>query len=92
MGGRVLGAPLPETERTREQDNTGVLQLQRQIFSEQDQEVAALGEIVQRQRALGLAIKDEVDEQTLLLEQLGDGVDRVQGKVKVAKERIKRLG
>ncbi|KAH7631604.1 hypothetical protein B0T09DRAFT_397027 [Sordaria sp. MPI-SDFR-AT-0083] len=44
-GGRVLGAPLPETERTRELDNDGVLQLQRDTMRDQDMEVEALARI-----------------------------------------------
>lgn len=91
-GGRVLGAPLPETERTREQDNEGVVQLQKQMMADQDQEVEMLAKIVQRQRELGLAIKQEVDSQQPLLDQLADDVDRVKGKVKVAKDRVNRLG
>ena len=91
-GGRVLGAPLPETERTRELENADVLQLQKQMMSEQDQEVETLAKIVQRQRELGLALKHEVDMQAPVLEQMHEDVDRVQGKVKVARERTKRLG
>lgn len=91
FGGRVLGAPLPETERTRELENADVLQLQKQMQNEQDQEVEALAKIVQRQRQLGLALKHEVDMQSGMLEQMHEDVDRVQGKVKVARERTKRL-
>lgn len=90
-GGRVLGAPLPETDQTRELDNTGVVQLQKQKMADQDQDVAMLSKIVERQRMLGLAIKDEVDLHVGLLNQLGEDTDRVQGKMKVAKDRIKRL-
>ncbi|CAK7230717.1 hypothetical protein SBRCBS47491_007682 [Sporothrix bragantina] len=89
--GRVLGAPLPETEQTRELDNAGVVQLQKQKMAEQDQDVAVLAKIVQRQRELGLAINKEVDLHIDMLNQQSDDVDRVQGKMKVAKDRIKRL-
>ncbi|KAL1900660.1 hypothetical protein Sste5346_002385 [Sporothrix stenoceras] len=90
-GGRVLGAPLPETDQTRELDNSGVVQLQKQKMAEQDQDVAVLSKIIEKQRMLGLAIKDEVDLHTGMLNQLSDDTDRVHGKMKVAKDRIKRL-
>ncbi|EFX00177.1 snare complex subunit [Grosmannia clavigera kw1407] len=91
-GGRVLGAPLPETDRTRERDNNGVVQLQKQMMAEQDQDVEALARIVQRQRQLGLAIKQEVDTQIGMLTQLDEDTERVSNKVRVAKERTRRLG
>ncbi|CAK7271235.1 hypothetical protein SEPCBS57363_004511 [Sporothrix epigloea] len=91
-GGRVLGAPHPETDETRELDNGGVMQLQKQKMAEQDQDVATLAKIVQRQRELGLAINKEVDLHIDMLNQQSEDVDRVQGKMKVAKDRIKRLG
>lgn len=91
-GGRVLGAPLPETERTRELENVGVLQLQRQQMQEQDQDVESLTKVIQRQKEMGLAIKDEVDRQTEMLDRMNDDVDRVGAKVKVAKDRVRKLG
>ncbi|KAK0737136.1 Phox homologous domain-containing protein [Apiosordaria backusii] len=91
MGRRVLGAPLPETERTRELDNEGVLQLQRDTMSEQDQEVEALAKIIRRQKEMGLAINDEVNRHIDMLNRLNDDVDVVGRKLGVAKDRVKRL-
>jgi regulator of vacuolar morphogenesis len=88
----VLGAPLPETERTRELDNDQVLVLQRQMMEEQDQDVNALAQIVRRQKEMGLAIKDEVDRQIEYMDRMDQDVDRLQGKVGVARDRTKRLG
>lgn len=90
-GGRVLGAPLPETERTRELDNEGVLQLQRDVMSEQDAEVEALAQIVRRQKEMGLAINDEVNRHIDMLDRLNEDVDVVGRKLGVAKDRVKRL-
>ncbi|WYZ40782.1 hypothetical protein EsH8_IV_001123 [Colletotrichum jinshuiense] len=87
-GGRVLGAPLPENERTRELDNNGVVQLQRQMMSEQDDQVNALAAIVRRQKEMGLLINDEVEAQTQMLDRLNEDADRVGGKINVAKKRI----
>jgi regulator of vacuolar morphogenesis len=90
-GGRVLGAPLPETETTRELDNEGVLQLQKQIIQQQDQGVDSLLKIVQRQKQMGVAIGEELDLQTKMLEQLGEDVDRVDKKTRVARKRADKI-
>ncbi|KAJ2894579.1 snare complex subunit [Zalerion maritima] len=92
MGRRAIGAPLPETERTRERDNEGVFQLQREMMEEQDQNVGELAKIVQRQKQLGMAIHDEVEQQTRMLEYMDNDVNRMQGKVKVVSNRTKKLG
>ncbi|KAM0279375.1 hypothetical protein ACHAQH_004640 [Verticillium albo-atrum] len=90
-GGRVLGAPLPETGRTRELDNEGVLQLQKQMMGEQDQQVEVLGAIIRRQKEMGLQINEEIETTTEMLDRMNEDVDRVGGKVRVAKNRIKKL-
>lgn len=92
MGGRVLGAPLPETERTRELDNGGVVQLQRQQMQEQDQDVDELARIIRRQKEMSLAIKDEVTVQNEMLDQMDRDVDRVEAKMKVANSKARKLG
>ncbi|KAI1339371.1 Phox-like protein [Xylariaceae sp. FL0016] len=90
-GGRVLGAPLPETERTREVDNQGVVQLQRQMMDEQDQDVESLGKIIRRQREMAEAINREVEEQTEMLDHVNQQADIVGGKIRVAKDRTKKI-
>lgn len=88
--GRVLGAP-QETERTRELDNQGVLQLQQQIMQEQDVDVQELGKIIRRQREMAVGIHEEIEVQNEMLGRLDGDVDRVQGKVDVAKKRAGRI-
>ncbi|KAK0718425.1 hypothetical protein B0T26DRAFT_645764 [Lasiosphaeria miniovina] len=90
-GGRVLGAPLPETERTRELDNAGVLQLQREQMREQDQDVEVLAGLVRRQREMGLAIYDEVNRHIDMLDRTNEDADVLGRKLGVAKDRVKRL-
>lgn len=65
--GRVLGAPAQETERTRELDNEGVLQLQKQIMKEQDLDVDDLAKVVRRMREMGIQINEELEEQSTML-------------------------
>ncbi|KAF8541429.1 hypothetical protein BDD12DRAFT_829191 [Trichophaea hybrida] len=90
-GGRVLGAPLPETNKTRELDNEGVLQLQNQMLQQQDQGVDSLLKIVRRQKEMGMAIGEELEIQTRMLEQLSEDVDRVDKKTRVARKRADKL-
>ncbi|KAF3928971.1 Syntaxin-52 [Dactylella cylindrospora] len=74
--GRVLGAPMPETEHTRQLDNSGVLQLQQEIMRTQDEGLEMLLKAVGRQKQLGLEIGNELDDQNEFLDELGDDVDR----------------
>lgn len=90
-GGRVLGAPLPETDKTRELDNRGVLMLQKQEMHAQDEQVEQLAAIIRRQREMGLKINEEVEAQSEMLERMDQDATRVQGKVTVANKRIKKM-
>lgn len=89
--GRVLGGPLKETERTRELDNEGVLQLQKQIMKEQDEDVALLGQNVARLKDMGIMINEELAIQSEMLGMVEEDVDRVQGKIDVGRNRIKKI-
>lgn len=71
--GRVLGK---ETERTRELDNEGVLQLQKQTMQDQDISVDELRKIVARQNELGIAINAELEVQSDLLKLTDEDADR----------------
>lgn len=71
--GRVLGK---ETERTRELDNQGVLQLQRETMEDQDMGLEELRKIVARQRELGIAINGELQVQNDLLNLADEDADR----------------
>lgn len=90
-GGRVLGAPVPETNKTRELDNEGVLQLQKQMMQDQDLNVEELGKIVRRQKEMGHAIHGELELQNEMLKRVDEDVDRVAGKISVAKKRIGKI-
>lgn len=86
--GRVLGK---ETAETRSLDNQGVLQLQQQKMKDQDLDVDEIRKIVQRQRELGVAINQELEIQNEMLKVVDEDVDRVQGKINVAKKRIGKI-
>lgn len=85
---RVIGGPVRETERTRELDNTGVLQLQQQILHEQDEDVGELTKAVQRMKTMGVTINEELEYQIKMLQILEQDVDRNADKIAVAKKKI----
>lgn len=87
-GGRVLGK---ETAETRELDNQGVVQLQKQKMADQDLDVEELRKIVHRQKELGIAINQELEVQNDMLRMVDEDVDRVQGKIDIAKRRIGKI-
>lgn len=89
--GRVLGAPVPETERTRELDNDGVLQLQKQMMQDQDLDVEELAKIVRRQKEMGLAIHGELELQNEMLKRVDEDADRVGRKIDIAKKRVGKI-
>ncbi|KAI9858738.1 MAG: hypothetical protein M1824_004158 [Vezdaea acicularis] len=91
QGGRVLGRTAPETEQTRELDNDGVLLLQRQMMAEQDQDVDQLAKVIARQKAIGLEINAALANDDDLLKLVDEDVDRVGGKLKVAKKRVNKI-
>jgi regulator of vacuolar morphogenesis len=87
-GGRVLGK---ETSETRELDNAGVVQLQKQKMADQDLDVEELRKIIMRQRELGTQIHEELEVQNDLLKMVDEDVDRVQGKIDIAKKRVGKI-
>lgn len=91
---RVFGAPSPpqETEVTRPLDNMGLLGHQQTQIDQQDQQLAQLTTILQRQRQLGSAIGAEISYQNELLDGLSNDVDRVGGKLVSTNRQLHRLG
>jgi regulator of vacuolar morphogenesis len=83
--GRILGK---ETDKTRELDNQGVLQLQKQIMENQDLGIDELRKIVARQKELGIAIHNELQIQNEMLNMVDEDVDRVKRKVDIGKRRV----
>lgn len=89
--GRVLGGPAKETDKTRELDNQGVLQLQKQFMADQEQDVLEIGKAVSRMKEMGIMINEELVVQNELIGLLDQDVDRVDGKIAVAKKRIDKI-
>lgn len=87
---RVFGKP-KETEKTRPLDDTGLVQLQQSQMDQQDAQLAQLSTILSRQKQLGLAIGQEITEQTEMLDDLTNEVDRVGGKLSGAKRQLNKI-
>ena len=90
---RVFGAQTPpqETEQTRPLDDAGVYMLQQDKMKDQDSYAAQLTTILTRQKQLGLAINQEIQEQTEMLEDLDREVDAVGGRLQKAQQQLKRI-
>lgn len=86
--GRVLGK---ESNKTRALDNQGVLQLQKQLMEEQDEDVMILAKAVARQKELGVQIQEELEVQNEMLGMLDEDVTRVQGKMDIARKRVDKI-
>ena len=68
-----------------------MLQLQQQIISEQDQDLIDLTTVVKRMRQMGVAINEEIVEQNALLGLFEEDVERVDGKIRIAKKRVDKI-
>ncbi|KAL2810410.1 putative SNARE complex subunit [Aspergillus granulosus] len=86
--GRVLGK---ETDKTRELDNQGVLQLQRDMIQEQDMSMAELIKVIRRQKELGIRINEELEIQNEMLRMVDEDTDRVTKKMEIAKKRVGKI-
>ncbi|ODQ50873.1 Phox-like protein [Saitoella complicata NRRL Y-17804] len=89
--GRTLGGPAPETERTRELSNTGLLQLQQTMMEDQDDTLETFSRLLRKQMEIGVAIGEELDEQNEMLDEIDGGVDRLGRKVKKARKGVEKL-
>ncbi|PNW70184.1 hypothetical protein CHLRE_17g709350v5 [Chlamydomonas reinhardtii] len=92
-GAGPSSGPLPprETEATAELDNRGLLGLQQAVMRRQDEELAAMEKTVASTKHIALAIGEEVDLQTRLLDDLADDVDVTQSRLKAATAKVKQL-
>lgn len=82
--GRVLG----ETDKTRELNNTGLVQLQKDSFQEQDESLRQMLGTIQRQKELGEAIRQEVDLQNERLDELNGEVELTGARLKNAQRQV----
>lgn len=77
-----------ETVRTAELDNRGILQLQRNVMSEQDTELADLEKTVGSTKHIALTINEELGLQERLLDELDEDVDVTHSRLKQAQKKL----
>ncbi|KAG5355333.1 Vacuolar morphogenesis protein 7-like protein [Yarrowia sp. C11] len=82
--GRVLG----ETDKTRQLNNSGLVQLQKDSFQEQDESLRQMLGTIQRQKELGEAIRQEVDLQNEQLDELNGEVEVTGARLKNAQRQV----
>lgn len=80
-----------ETAQTRPLDNTALLQLQQETMDAQDKDVNLLTASVRKIKDMGQMIGEEVALQTEMMGLVQADVERVEGKVGVARGRVKKL-
>ncbi|XDT41126.1 t-SNARE coiled-coil homology domain profile [Nakaseomyces glabratus] len=84
-GRRMLG----ETTETAKYNNRDLLQVQKQMNKEQDQELEQLHKIIQRQKQLSMEMNEELSQQNELLDSFQNDVDRTAMKLKQANRRAR---
>ena len=89
--GRSLGPQNAETEQTAELDALGLLQLQSNIISTQDKALDNMEKAIGRTKQVAMAIGEEVDLHTRLLDDLEDHVEVTEAKTKAATSRIRQI-
>lgn len=87
---RTFGKPV-ETEDTRKLNNSEFLQSQQLQMKSQDQDLEELRGIIMRQKQLGIAVNDELNIQSELLDGLDKHVDYSSDRMNLAKSKIKRF-
>ncbi|KAF9999592.1 hypothetical protein BGZ80_003469 [Entomortierella chlamydospora] len=89
--GRVVQTITQETSQTRGLDNEGLLLLQQEQMKQQDDHIEQFNAILQRQKHIGLAIGQELDNQIQLLDELDRDVDRTTLKLGIVNKKIGKI-
>ncbi|KAG0043574.1 hypothetical protein BGZ83_011259 [Gryganskiella cystojenkinii] len=89
--GRAIQSLVQETSQTRGLDNEGLLILQQEQMKQQDDHIEQFNAILQRQKHIGLAIGQELDNQNQLLDELDRDVDRTTLKLGLVNKKIGKI-
>ncbi|KAI8597584.1 hypothetical protein EDD21DRAFT_385115 [Dissophora ornata] len=89
--GRVIQTLTQETSQTRGLDNEGLLIMQQQQMAQQDNSIEQFSAVLRRQREIGMAIGQELDNQNQLLDELDRDVDRTTLKLGLANKKIGKI-
>ncbi|KAF9104852.1 hypothetical protein BGX27_009924 [Mortierella sp. AM989] len=89
--GRVVQNLTQETSETRGLDNEGLLLMQQEQMKHQDDHIEQFNAILQRQKHIGMAIGQELDNQIQLLDELDRDVDRTTLKLGLVNKKIGKI-
>mmetsp|Transcript_14434 Transcript_14434/g.34790 ORF Transcript_14434/g.34790 Transcript_14434/m.34790 type:complete len:249 (-) Transcript_14434:203-949(-) len=82
---------VPESEDTAALDNRSILQLQRNLMQDQDDELDELSRVVTSTKHLGLAVGEELDLHARLLDDFDDEVGRTSARLRRAQKMAKMV-
>ncbi|ODQ76992.1 hypothetical protein BABINDRAFT_163894 [Babjeviella inositovora NRRL Y-12698] len=92
---RILGGPSlfrpEETAQTLPHNNQTLLQVHKQVMSEQDLELKSLQTLVSKQKHMAVAINEEIAQQNELLDELDEGLDTTEKKLKYARKKTGQI-
>eukprot|EP00897_Mesotaenium_endlicherianum_P006494 jgi/Mesen1/5873/ME000299S05000 len=80
--------PAVETERTANLDSRGVVNLQKQMMQDQDEELATLESTVSSTKHIAIAINEELGLQKGLLDEMDQDVESTNNRMKVAQTKL----
>ncbi|KAL6847657.1 hypothetical protein ACP4OV_022683 [Aristida adscensionis] len=80
-----------DIKTTADMDNREIVDLQRQVMKEQDEKLDILGETITSTKHIALAINEELDLQTRLIEDLDERVEDTSNQLQRAQKRLKFL-
>eukprot|EP00850_Spirogloea_muscicola_P007045 SM000034S12799 [mRNA] locus=s34:796994:798862:+ [translate_table: standard] len=77
-----------ETDQTAELENSGIIHLQKRIMKDQDEELAGLESTVSSTKHIALAVNEELDLHSQLLDDLDRDVESTNARVAVAQRKL----
>lgn len=90
-----LADPLSRLRKQKERENEAFVGSQEQeqhlILARQDEDLEALGKQVGRIGEIGLAIGEELKQQSGILDQVGDDMDGTQSRLKMAQRKVQEI-
>jgi regulator of vacuolar morphogenesis len=82
---------MQETEATKGLDNQELLEYQNQLMKDQDAQVEQFSHILGRQKELGFAINDELENHIEILDNLDNQVDKTATRLGFANKKLSKL-
>ncbi|KAL6648898.1 hypothetical protein ACP70R_013122 [Stipagrostis hirtigluma subsp. patula] len=91
LGGSSEKCARIDVNSTADMDNREIVDLQRNVMKEQDKKLDILGETITSTKHIALAINEELNLQTRLIEDLDEGVEDTSNQLQRAQKRLKFL-